>query len=124
MYRFINSEGTVVKARKLTVFASQYGLRYSSVKSLACGWRKTLHGFCSTSKRAKKARERFTTVLVNTSTGERLILGQRLREFARTHGLSVHGLTELVQGHVKMYRHWALEKTMEAACSPAPLEYF
>src|SRR4051812_32093379 len=124
MYRFINSEGQIVKARKLTEFAKRYHLNYSSVKSLATGWRKTLHGFCSTSKHAKKARERFTTILVNTKTGERAILGQRLTDFARKHELSIQGLTELTRGHVQAYRHWVLGKTLELAASSSPAEYF
>lgn len=54
------------------------------------------------------------TTLVNTHTGERSILGQSLKQFARDHGLSLQGLSELVNRRVLMYRNWALGDTLNA----------
>ena len=55
------------------------------------------------------------TVLVNTRTGERSILGPSVKKFARDHGLCLNELSRLINGHSFIYRHWVLEKTQEAA---------
>lgn len=115
MYRWINSKGEVIRTRTVKEFSAISGMSYSMAKSLACGYRARLKGFCSTSPKVKKHRERFTTVLVNTRTGARSILGPSVKKFATDHHLSLQGLSELINGRVQMYRHWALERTLEAA---------
>jgi len=122
MYSWINSEGQTIKTKSISEFASAYGFSPSMARSLACGSRARLRGWCSGSNKpkVKKHRARFTTVLVNTKTGERCILGQSVKSFAKKHGLSLQGFSELVNGRVPIYRHWALEKTLKAAATDTP----
>ena len=60
------------------------------------------------------------TVLVNTRTGEKSILGPSVKNFAKDRGLSLQGLSELVNGRVRIYRHWVLEKTLDAVDLDTP----
>jgi len=115
MYRWISSTGEIVKTKTIKEFADKYGIRHSTARVLACGARTRHKGWCSTSPRAKKARERFTTELVNINTGERSILGQRLTDFAARHGLSPVKLSRLVNKHRLIYRGWALASTLRSA---------
>ena len=63
--------------------------------------------------RVKKHRERFMTRLLNTKTGETTILGPSVKKFAKDRGLSLQGLSELVNRRVPMYRGWMLQTTHE-----------
>lgn len=71
--------------------------------------------------RAKKARERFTTVLVDTKTGERSILGQTITAFTEKHGLCKNEVYKLVNCRTIIYRNWMLEKTYKLAHDPIGL---
>jgi len=115
----------VIKTRTIKEFSERYSMSYSLAKSLHCGLRVRIGGFCSTSKNAKarKYRKRFLTKLVNTKTGEECILGASVKNFAADHGLSLQGLSELINGHVHIYRDWVLKKTLEAI-SHSPSVYF
>ena len=95
---------------------------YSMARSLHCGMRVRLRGFCSTSSKpkARKFRRRFLTRLVNTKTGETKILGASVKSFAKDHGLSLQGLSELVNKRVQIYRHWVLGKTLDAVALDTP----
>lgn len=64
------------------------------------------------------------TKLVNTKTGEAKILGPSVKKFAQDHGLSLQGLSELINSRVHIYRDWVLKKTLEAASLNTPVEYF
>ena len=115
MYSWINSKGETIKTETVKEFALKYNFPESLARSLACGQRSRLRGWCSTSKkpRVKKHRERFLTKLLNTKTGETAILGQSVKKFARDHGLSLQGFSELVNRRVPMYRGWTLHSTHE-----------
>jgi len=115
MYSWINSNGESIKTKTLAEFARKYDFPLSMARHLAAGMRSRLRGWCSTSKKpkVKKHRERFMTRLVNTKTGETAILGPSVKKFARDHGLSLQGLSELVNGHVAMYRGYMLQTTHE-----------
>jgi hypothetical protein len=115
MHRFISPTGEIIKTRSIKEFAEKYDFSPSMARSLACGYRSRLKGFCSTSPRAKKERMRFMTVLINTQTGERSILGPSVKKFATDHGLCFNELSKLVNGHKLMYRGWVLEKTLNLA---------
>lgn len=121
-YKFINSNGELIKTRTIKEFSERYSMSYSLAKSLHCGLRVRIGGFCSTSPKpkARKYRRRFLTKLVNTKTAEECILGPSVKKFAVDHGLSLQGLSELVNGRVHIYRNWVLKKTLEAASLNAP----
>ena len=112
MYSFISPKGEIIKTKTVKEFSEKYGMKYSSAKELACGNRARNLGWCSTHKKAKRLRDRFTTVLVNTKTGERSILGQSLITFSKKHGLCMNEISKLVNGHKIFSRHWCLEKTL------------
>ena len=114
MYSFISPEGTTIKTKTIKEFADRFNLRYSNAKTLACGYRTRLQGFCSTHPRAKEARKRFMLVLVNTKTGVRSILGQTISGFAKAHSLCKNTLCQLINGHRVIYRDWMLENTLMA----------
>jgi len=125
MYRWINSKGEVIKTRTIKEFSEKYSMSYSMAKSLHCGSRVRIRGFCSTSPKAKarKYRKRFLTKLVNTKTGEECILGPSVKKFASERALSLQGLSELINGRVHIYRDWVLKKTLEAANLNTPYEF-
>src|ERR1700722_3476892 len=115
MYSFISPTGETIKTKTIKQFADQYGFRYSNAKSLACGHYKTLNGWCSTSPRARRARKRFQTVLVNPDLGISEVLGQRETRFAERHHLCKSELYKLINGRQIGYRGWFLERTLKLA---------
>jgi hypothetical protein len=115
MVKFISPTGAIVKARTIKEFADQQGLRYSHAKDLACGLFKRHKGWCSTHSRAKKARERFLTVLIHPRSGRRRILGQCVKKFAHEEGLNAHTFGQLVNGRKFVYRGWMTEQTHRLA---------
>ncbi len=121
-YSFINFRGEIERFENIRAFSEKYSMPYSMARSLHAGMRVRLRGFCSTSSKAKagKFRARFMTKLVNTKTGERCIVGASVKACAKNHGLSLQGLSELVNGRVQIYRHWILEKTLAAANLDTP----
>jgi len=121
MYSFISPTGETVKTKTIKQFADQYGFRYSNARSLACGHYQRLKGWCSTSSTAKKARERFQTVLVNPNLGVRDVLGQNFTDFAKKHHLAVNDVYQLVNARLICYRGWMLEKTLKLAHSAIPV---
>jgi hypothetical protein len=121
MHSFISPTGEIIKTKTIKQFADQYGFRYSNAKSLACGHYKRLNGWCSTSPTAKKARERFQTVLVNPTLGIREVLGQNVTDFAKRHHLAVDDVYQLVNARLICYRGWMLEKTLKLALSAIPV---
>jgi hypothetical protein len=115
MYKWIDSNGKIVKTKTIREFSDKYGINYSHAKTLACGLRSKHKGWCSTSPRAKKARERFTTVLLNLRTGEREIVGQSPKKFALNHSLCPNELLKLLNKHRIIYRDYCLASTLDAA---------
>jgi len=124
MCRWLNSKGEIIKTRTIREFADRYGLTIDSARNLHSGHRSRIRGFCSLAPRAKKERDRFMMVLVNTKSGERSILGPSVKQFAKDRGLSLQGLSELVNGTVFVYRHWVLAKTLDAISSDMPVKSF
>jgi hypothetical protein len=104
-----------IKTKTIKQFANTYDFRYSNAKSLACGYYKIFKGWCSTSPKAKEARERFQTVLVNPQLGIREVLGQRVTEFAKKYHLCKSELHKLVCHRKLGYRGWYLERTLHLA---------
>ena len=121
-YSFLNSRGEIEKFKSIREFSDRYSMPYSMARSLHAGMRVRLKGFCSTSSKpkARKYRRRFLTRLVNTKTGETKILGGSVKCFAKDHGLSLQGLSELVNKRVQIYRHWVLGKTLDAVSLDTP----
>jgi FAD synthase len=115
MYKWISPTGEVVKTKTIEEFSEKYHIRKSNAKSLVTGKRYRHKGFCSYSPKAKQARGRFTMTLVHTKTGERKILGQSIRAFAREHHLCANELGKLINKHRIIYRGWVLESTLKAA---------
>jgi hypothetical protein len=115
MYRWINETGETITTKSLKEFATTYAVRDSIARSLACGSRTRYRQWCSTSPRAKKQRQRFTTTLVNTKTGQKCLLGRSVKHFARQHGLCFNELSKLINHRKILYRGWCLEKTLELA---------
>jgi hypothetical protein len=115
MFKFYSPQGQLVKTSNLRDFAVQHSLPYSHVKDLNCGRFKRYKGWLSTHPSARKYRKRFLTVLVNTRTGERSILGQAVTRFAKAHGLCLCELSKLINGHKMIYRGWCFESTLKLA---------
>jgi hypothetical protein len=115
MYKFISPTGEIIKTKTVKDFAKMTGMRENMARILACGVRARLQGYCSTHPRAKKYRERFTTVLVNMRTGEKSIIGPSLKKFAKDHGLSYQCLVDLVNHRLPIYRYWVIEHTLKVA---------
>jgi hypothetical protein len=113
MYSWINSEGKTVKTKTVKEFSQTYNFSYGCALALSSGYRARLNGWCSTNSRAKVHRARFLTKLVNLKTGETAIIGQSVKRFAQQHGLSLQGLSELVNNRVPIYRHWVKAGTAE-----------
>jgi len=113
IYKFYSPEGKLAKTKSLLHFAVQHSLPYSHVKDLNCGIMKRYRGWLSTHKSARKYKKRFLTVLVNTRTGERCILGQAVTRFAKAHGLCLSELSKLINGRKICYRGWCLESTLK-----------
>ena len=101
----------------LDEFVATYRFPREQAKLLMKGERTRLRGWCSTSKRAKRQRERFMTVLVNMKTNERFVLGRSVKAFAREHNLCFNELSKLVNGHKILYRGFCLAKTLNVAHS-------
>lgn len=57
------------------------------------------------------------TVLRNTRTGERKIVGQFVSRFARENGLCLNDTNGLVPGRLIMYKHWASDRPFQLANS-------
>lgn len=115
MYRFISPTGEVIKTKTVRQFSILTGLRYSNCKTLACGVRSTMSGFCSTHPRAARRRKRFTTVLFNTKTGATRVIGSSVKKCAEELGLCLSELSKLVNRRQIAYRGWVLLDTWQAA---------
>lgn len=113
MYRWIDSQNQVVKTRTIREFSEKYSMSYRSARALASGYRSKIKGWCSTSRKARLARQRFTTRLVNPKTGQSEIVGQSARAFAERHGVCYNDLVKLLNGHKLMVKGWATEQTLE-----------
>lgn len=118
MPSFISPTGEIVRTKTPKDFALKFGFSEGCARALSCGYRARLNGWCSTHKRAKKHRDRFTTVLINTQ-GTRTILGPSIRAFCRKWNLNAGELGRLLAGQSVMYRGWCLEKTWEIINAPA-----
>lgn len=57
-------------------------------------------------------------------TGETAILGATVKGFAAARGLSLHGLSELVNHRVPIYRYWVLQQTLDVANADLPAGFF
>lgn len=111
MFVFLNPEGKKVRVKKLMDLVKMSGMSYMSARSLNCGIRKALLGWCSTHPKAKKRREKFMTRLINTETGERSVVGQHPKRFAIKHNLCANTLNQLLRGERLCYKNWMLEKS-------------
>lgn len=125
MHTWIDKDGNLVKTRTIKEFAQLAGLRESNARSLACGHFKRFKNWCSTHRRAKRHRKRFTTALVHCLTGRRAIIGQSVTAFCRAHNLSTGHVHKLLAGEKLFYRGWCLASTLELtqAQSPTPAVY-
>jgi hypothetical protein len=113
MYRWIDSTGNVITTKTIREFSEKYSMSYRSSRALASGFRSRIKGWCSTNPKAKRARTRFTSRLINTKTGQSEILGQSVKGFAERHGLCMSELSKLINGRKVMYRDWCLSETLE-----------
>jgi hypothetical protein len=120
VYTFLSPTGELVQTKSIREFADSVGMKYASARTLHSGHRKRINGWCSTDRSAKMARDRFMTVLVNTRTGERTILGHTINGFAKKYGLCDNELWKLVNGHGGKicYRGWMLEQAYSAVNGP------
>jgi hypothetical protein len=64
------------------------------------------------------------TRLTNMRTGETAILGASVKGFAVARGLSLNGLSELINCRVPIYRYWVLQRTLDAANAHVPPGFF
>ena len=117
MRKWISPEGQIVETKTIKEFAEKFGVRESTARRLACGDRNMSHGWCSTHRRARKARERFMTVLRNTKTGERKIVGQFVTRFATENGLCINDTYGLLSGRLIMYKHWVVDRAYQLTTS-------
>ena len=113
VYSFISPQNEIVQIGSANEFAELTGCGASMSQKMMSGTRSRYKGWCSTHKRARKHLARFTTILVNTQNGDRKQLGMSVKAFARDHGLCFNELSKLVNGRKAIYRHWALEKTLQ-----------
>jgi len=119
MYQWLKSDGSLLETETIKQFCEVSGFSASSARTLAAGIRGRLNGWCSTARRARKQRDRFTTVLVNTKTGEKKWLGPTVKRFAMDHGLCLNELSRLINRRSRMYRGWILQRTLDAIDSNA-----
>lgn len=112
-YTWIGPDGGKFTTRSVREFSELTGLRYSNCTSLACGHFQTLHGYTSMHPKAKKRRERITTVLVNLHTGQREMLGTAITSFAARHNVCGNDICKLLNGHKIAVKGWVLEKTFK-----------
>lgn len=115
MYQWLKADGSVLRTDTIKQFCEISGFSPSMARTLACGKRARLRGFCSTHPRAKRFRERFTTTLINIWTGERKILGPSVKKFAKDNGISLSECSLLINRKSLCIRGWMLERTWEAA---------
>lgn len=116
-YSFISPQNQIIRTKTIKEFSDQYSVSYRSARALASGFRSKIKGWCSTSPKAKRARKRFTTRLVNTKTGRIEIVGQSAKSCAKRMGVCYNDLVKLLNGHKIMIRGWAMEQTMKLAQS-------
>lgn len=114
MYSFISPEGKTVRTKSLRKFADTYSLNYGCVAQLSCGYRGQVKGWHNTHPKNKASRKRFTTKLINLSTGEIFILGGHITKFAKRHNLHSVPFGELIRGKRKCYKNWMLYSAYEA----------
>jgi hypothetical protein len=114
-YTFISPIGEKVTTPTIAAFSRLTGLRYSNCKSLACGHYQTLHGWCSTHKRASKRRKRFTVVMINTRTARRECIGKSIKEFAQRNRVCANDISLVLAGKKLAAKGWMPLKTWEAA---------
>ena len=123
MYRWIDKDNNTVTTKTIKEFAQMTGMRASNARSLACGHFKRFKNWCSTHRRAKRHRKRFTTELVHSS-GKRAIIGPSVTSFCRAHNLSTGHVHKLLAGQKLLYRGWCLAATLDIAQAqgavPAP----
>ena len=115
MYRWIDSRGEVINTRTIKEFSESANMPYRSARALATGYRSKIKGWCSTSRKAKPARQRFTTRLVNTKTGQSEIVGPSAKAIAKRIGVCYNDLVKLLNGHKIMVKGWAMEQTLRLA---------
>lgn len=70
------------------------------------------------SKRAAKKRKRWTTLLINTRTGQRERLGHSIKSFAERHDVCGNDICKLLNGHKIAVKGWVLEKTWKLTHGP------
>jgi hypothetical protein len=116
MYQWLHESGEVITTESIKEFAERYAINHSLARHLACGTKTRHHAWCSMSKRARRQRLRFSTVLVHKPTGRRALLGRSVKHFSRTHGLSFQMLSRVLNGGGTLaHRGWMLETTWQAA---------
>ena len=115
MYRWIDKDNNTVTTNTVKEFAQMTGMRESNARSLACGHFKRFKNWCSTHRRAKRHRKRFTTELVHTFSGRKAIIGKSVVAFCRAQNLSTGHVHKLLSGEKLFYRGWCLAATLELA---------
>ena len=124
MYSFISPAGQTIRTKTVKKFAESFGFNYSYARDLACGRTQVARGWCSTSPKAKRKRDRFLTKLVNLRSGETSMIGKSLAQFSRDHHLCRASLSELLNGRVLHYRDFVLAKSLALAGGLSPAGKF
>lgn len=117
MYTFYSDKGEKVVTKSIKEFAQRYSMNYSYARTLACGARNKMFGWCSGHPRAKKARARFLLKLINIYTGETDIIGMSVSSFAKRHNLCHDEVHALLSKRKLCYRGWMLNSTYNKAYS-------
>ena len=115
MYSFISPTGHKVRFKSIKQFALTYGFPPSHARDLACGYIKCSRGWASGHKSARKARDRFLTVMAHPVSGTKEVIGQTVTSWARKHGLAANEVYKLLSGKSICYRGWMLEGSHQLA---------
>ncbi len=118
MYSWMNAQGQTIKTKTIGEFVQISNFRPSNAKSLACAHYLSLNGWVSGHRRAARKRKRWSTVLINTRTNERCVLGPSVTSFAQAHNLCTGDLYKLINRRKVCYRGWMLESTLKLAQEP------
>ena len=113
MYSWLNAQGQTIKTKTIAEFVQLTGFRPSNAKSLACAHYLSLNGWVSGHRRAARKRKRWSTVLINTKTNERCVLGPSVTAFARAHNVCKGDLYKLINHRKLCAKGWILESTLK-----------
>jgi len=124
MYSWIYKDGNTVKTKTIAEFVKLTGFRRSNAQSLACAHYLSLNGWCSGHRRAARKRKRWSTVLINTRTNGRCVLGPSVASFALKHNICKGDLYKLINHRKPCVKGWMLESTLELTQGAVADEHF